>query len=117
MLGGVDLLNTPPNPLQYSGANTPWNKMASLYNQHKAVGNLGIGADGVKFSCAVNGAPGSGRGMTITPVTGLGAYMPANLDKIVTTYKAQIRADRRSAARERMGGLDPTFTTPLRPLQ
>ena len=42
--------------------------------------------------------------MTITPVTGLGAYMPANLDKIVTTYKAQIRADRRSAARERMEG-------------
>lgn len=75
--------------------------MSSLHNQHKAIGHLGNGADGVKFTCAANGAPGSGRGMTITPVRGLGAYMPKNLDKIVRRFKAQVAEDRRLAAIER----------------
>jgi hypothetical protein len=75
--------------------------MSSLFNKHQAVGHLGAGADGVKASCSVGGAPGSGRGMTITPVTGLGAYMPENLDTIIQTYKMQMRADRIAAALER----------------
>ena len=75
--------------------------MSSLFNKHQAFGHLGYGADGVKASCAVGGAPGSGRGMTITPVTGLGAYMPENLETIMQTYKQQIKADRIAAALER----------------
>jgi hypothetical protein len=73
----------------------------ALHNQHKAIGNLGNGADGLKGSVAVGGAPGSGRGMTITPVTGLGAYMPKDLTGIVVRYAEQVQSDRRAAARER----------------
>lgn len=73
----------------------------ALHNQHKAIGNLGNGADGVKGSVAVGGGPGSGRGMTITPVTGLGAYMPKDLTGIVVRYAEQAKEDRRAAARER----------------
>jgi len=73
----------------------------ALHNQHKAIGNLGKGADGLKGSVAVGGGPGSGRGMTITPVTGLGAYMPKDLDGIVVRYIEQAKEDRKAAARER----------------
>jgi hypothetical protein len=73
----------------------------ALHNQHKAIGSLGRGADGVKGTVAVGGAPGSGRGMTITPVRGLGAYMPKDLDGIVVRYIEQVKEDRRLAAKER----------------
>lgn len=73
----------------------------ALHNQHKAIGHLGNGADGVKATMACNSAGGSGRGMTLTRVTGLGAYMPKNLDKIISNYDEQIKADRRAAALER----------------
>jgi len=73
----------------------------ALHNQHKAIGHLGNGADGVKATMACNSAGGSGRGMTLTRVTGLGAYMPENLNEIVTNYEEQVKADRRAAALER----------------
>ena len=77
----------------------------ALHNQHKAIGGLGRGADGVKGSMACNSAGGSGRGMTITPVTGLGARMVDNLPAVVANYKAQAKADRIAAARDRRAGV------------
>jgi hypothetical protein len=73
----------------------------ALHNQHKAIGNLGAGADGVKASMACNSAGGSGRGMTLTPVTGLGARMVSDLPRVMMTYREQVAADRRAAAFER----------------
>ena len=73
----------------------------ALHNQHKAIGNLGSGADGVKGSMAVNSAGGRGRGMTLTPVTGLGRQWLGDKDAIRQTYAAQVRADRRAAAADR----------------
>ena len=73
----------------------------ALHNQHKAIGNLGSGADGVKGSMAVNSAGGSGRGMTLTPVTGLGRQWVGDKDAIRQIYAAQVRADRRAAAADR----------------
>ena len=73
----------------------------ALHNQHKAIGHLGAGADGVKATMACNSAGGSGRGMTLTRVTGLGEYMPENLSEIVIKYEEQVKEDRRAAAIER----------------
>lgn len=74
----------------------------ALHNQHKAIGNLGAGADGVRASMAVGSANGSGRGMTLTPVTGLGRVMVDDLDAAIRNAKAQHRADRIAAARDRL---------------
>ena len=77
----------------------------ALHNQHKAIGILGSGADGVKGSMACNSAGGSGRGMTLTPVTGLGRQWVGDKDAIRQAYAAQVRADRIAAARDRRAGL------------
>jgi len=77
----------------------------ALHNQHKAIGNLGSGADGVKGSMAVNSAGGSGRGMTLTPVTGLGRQWVGDKDANRQTYALQVRADRRAAAADRRSGI------------
>lgn len=74
----------------------------ALHNQHKAIGNLGAGADSVKGSCACNSAGGSGRGMTLTPVTGLGRQWLGDKAAVAARAAAQHRADRRAAARERL---------------
>jgi hypothetical protein len=73
----------------------------ALHNQHKAIGHLGNGADGVRASMAVGSANGSGRGMTLTPVTGLGRVMIEDLEGAIARAKAQHRADRIAAARDR----------------
>lgn len=73
----------------------------ALHNQHKAIGHLGNGADGVRASMAVGSANGSGRGMTLTPVTGLGRVMIDDLAGAIARAKAQHRADRIAAARDR----------------
>jgi hypothetical protein len=44
----------------------------------------------------------SGRGSTMTPARGLGASMVADLDSAIASAKAQHRADRIAAARERL---------------
>ena len=77
----------------------------ALHNQHKAIGPLGNGADGIKATMACGSAGGSGRGMTLTRVTGLGARMVANLPAVMVAYKAQAKADRRAAARDRAAGM------------
>jgi len=77
----------------------------ALHNQHKAIGGLGNGADGVKGSMACNSAGGSGRGMTITPVTGLGRQWIGNKDAVRNSYAMQVRADRIAAARDRNAGM------------
>ena len=74
----------------------------ALHNQHKAIGTLGTGADGVKGSMACNSAGGSGRGMTLTPVTGLGRQWLGDKTAVAARAAAQHRADRRAAARERL---------------
>ncbi len=83
----------------------------ALHNQHKAIGNLGTGADGVKGSMAVNSAGGSGRGMTLTPVTGLGRQWVGDKDANATRAARQHRADRIAAARDRL--LDRVGHSPL----
>ena len=77
----------------------------ALHNQHKAIGTLGAGADGVKGSMACNSAGGSGRGMTLTPVTGLGRQWVGDKDANRQAYAAQVKADRRAAARDRRSGM------------
>jgi hypothetical protein len=46
----------------------------------------------------------SGRGSTMTPARGLGAVMIKDLDGAIARAKAQHRADRIAAARDRVGG-------------
>lgn len=77
----------------------------ALHNQHKAIGTLGTGADGVKGSMAVNSAGGSGRGMTLTPVTGLGRQWIGDKDATRQAYARQAKADRIAAARDRRSGM------------
>ena len=47
-------------------------------------------------------AVGAGKGMTITRVTGIGSVMVQDLDAVVAAAKAQHRADRIAAARDRL---------------
>jgi hypothetical protein len=44
----------------------------------------------------------SGKGSTMTPARGLGATMVKDLDAAIRTSKAQHRADRIAAARDRL---------------
>jgi len=73
----------------------------ALHNQHTAIGHLGSGADGVRASMAVNSANGSGRGMTLTPVTGLGRQWVGDKTTNAQRFAAQAQADRIAAARDR----------------
>ena len=50
-------------------------------------------------------AVGSGKGMTITRVTGMGRVMVADLEAVMIRAKNQYRADRRAAALDRIAGL------------
>jgi hypothetical protein len=77
----------------------------ALHNQHKAIGNLGNGADGVKGSMACNSAGGSGRGMTLTPVTGLGRQWQGDKVANAARFAAQAKADRKAAAADRRSGM------------
>jgi hypothetical protein len=77
----------------------------ALHNQHKAIGTLGAGADGVKGSMACNSAGGSGRGMTLTPVTGLGRQWKGDKDATRLAYARQVKADRKAAAADRRSGM------------
>lgn len=74
----------------------------ALHNQHKAIGHLGNGADGVRASMAVGSANGSGRGMTLTRVTGLGRQWVGDKDANARRFAEQARADRIAAARDRL---------------
>lgn len=76
-----------------------------LHNQHTAIGHLGNGADSVRASMAVGSANGSGRGMTLTRVTGLGRQWVGDKDANAARYAAQARADRIAAARDRLAGI------------
>ena len=46
------------------------------------------------------GGAGSKGGMTLTRVTGLGAYMVQDLDQVIIRAKAQYKADRRAMVLE-----------------
>ena len=48
----------------------------------------------------------SGRGSTMTPARGMGAVMVADLSAAIASAKAQHRADRIAAARDRQGASD-----------
>jgi hypothetical protein len=48
-------------------------------------------------------AVGSGKGLTITRVTGLGSVMVADLEAVMIRARDQYRNDRRAAALERRG--------------
>ena len=46
-----------------------------------------------------------GRGVTLNPVGGMGRVMVADLDAVISAAKAQHRADRIAAARDRLAGI------------
>ena len=46
-----------------------------------------------------------GRGVTLNPVGGMGRVMVADLDYVISAAKAQHRADRIAAARDRLAGI------------
>ncbi len=50
-------------------------------------------------------ALGAGKGVTITPVTGLGRQWIGDKDAIRAAAAAQYREDRRAAARDRLAGI------------
>ncbi len=74
----------------------------ALHNQHTAIGHLGNGADSVRASMAVNSANGSGRGMTLTPVTGLGRQWVGDKTANAARFAQQAKQDRIAAARDRL---------------
>jgi hypothetical protein len=74
-------------------------------NARLTKGQIAKGDGGLKGTCPVNGSAGSGRAFTITPVVGLGAYMVKDLPAVMVAYKAQAKADRRAAARDRAAGM------------
>ena len=63
-----------------------------------------LGSMGDNDTCAggASHAVGSGKGMTITRVTGLGSSMVSDLDATRARASAQYAADRRAAARDRL---------------
>ena len=74
----------------------------ALHNQHTAIGHLGNGADSVRATMAVGSANGSGRGMTLTRVTGLGRQWVGDKDANAARFAEQAKADRIAAARDRL---------------
>ena len=69
--------------------------------QHGRGAAMGTIRDGDSPAGGASHAVGAGKGLTITRVTGLGARMVADLDATIRTAKAQHRADRIAAARDR----------------
>ena len=69
----------------------------SQHGRGQAVGNV-IGGDSQTASHAVGG----GKGLTITRQVGIGSRMVTDLEGTVQRAKAQYRADRIAAARDRL---------------
>ncbi|NIQ10037.1 MAG: hypothetical protein GWO23_10285 [Gammaproteobacteria bacterium] len=61
-----------------------------------------VGSVGGNDSQTATHAVGGGKGLTITRQVGIGACMVADLESTVKRAKAQYRADRIAAARDRL---------------
>jgi hypothetical protein len=74
-------------------------------SQHGSGAALGCLGEKDSFSGGASHAVGSGKGLTITRVTGLGRVMVADLEAVMLRAKAQYASDRRAAALDRVAGL------------
>ena len=79
--------------------------------QHGRGAALGSVRDADLSAGGASHAVGSGKGLTITRVTGLGREMVSDLDAVRRRAAAQYRADRRAAALDRRG--DDAAHSPL----
>ena len=74
-----------------------WTKLPSGMVQGRALGNVKPGDSTTKATTT-----GGGREQTMTPVCGIGKEMVKNLGRVQSNYEAQVRADRKAAAQDRI---------------
>lgn len=92
-------LNLVKNKLRSMGLKMSYEPEGDLVDEAKAVGSARAGDQNPKGAAV---RVSSGRGMTMTPARGLGASKPEGDDAArAARQKAQAKADRRAAARDR----------------
>ena len=74
-------------------------------SQHGAGAALGSISDSDTTAGGASHAVGSGKGITITRVTGLGRQWVGDKDANAARFAAQAKADRRAAAADRRAGI------------
>jgi len=100
---------TPPEPMTiYTVTRLPRRgprkgETLSRNSQHGRGAAIGSVRDSDLPAGGSSHAVGSGKGLTITRVTGLGSVMVADLEAVMIRARDQYRNDRRAAALERRG--------------
>lgn len=76
-------------------------EQVSATRKGRALGGISSSDRPQATKAVSSGGAGQRGGMTMTPVTGLGRDYKGDKDKVKKTYDAQVKSDRRAAAKER----------------